>query len=341
MTCPACSANLVAGMDRCPSCGAIVSPALEGSLAPDPRAATPPARGTMAPLRELPGMRKKEKSWKDEVKERVRHRKLQRAGDDELPLFREAEAGAEPGRPETAEPIGEPVRPEPAAVSVASDPHASTERVPGIAVDAEPVDLPLRPAEQAIPDHEREPALDGGPAREPEPPGAAAVTPAREMTLDDEPSPEWPAEPSLRKAPSRPPERPARAGERALAAALDLALLVGLWAVVVYFASRAGRVSLAGLLPAWPYLLGFLALLGLTYAVYFTGTTGQTLGKMVGGLRVVDTAGRPPGFPRACVRAVLGVLGIALAFAGLATIFFDPARRALHDRIVRTRVIKS
>ena len=101
-----------------------------------------------------------------------------------------------------------------------------------------------------------------------------------------------------RRGPGRrrtPVERPAYSGERARAAALDLALLTVLWAIVVYFASRAAHVELMGLRPAWPYLAGYLAFLGLSYAGYFTGTTGQTLGKIAVGLRVVDAGGRPPG----------------------------------------------
>ena len=110
---------------------------------------------------------------------------------------------------------------------------------------------------------------------------------------------------------ARPLERPAYSGERARAAALDLALLTVLWAIVVYFASRAAHVELMGLRPAWPYLAGYLAFLGLTYAGYFTGTTGQTLGKIAMGLRVVDAGGRPPGYLRAFVRAALGSLPCA------------------------------
>jgi uncharacterized RDD family membrane protein YckC len=139
---------------------------------------------------------------------------------------------------------------------------------------------------------------------------------------------------------SRPVERPAYSGERARAAALDLGLLTLLWAIVVYFASRAAHVEIIGLRPAWPYLVGYLAFLGLTYAGYFTGTTGQTLGKIAVGLRVVDAGGRPPGYLRAFVRAALGSVGVLAAGAGLIPMLLDPARRALHDRVVRTRVVK-
>jgi uncharacterized RDD family membrane protein YckC len=135
-------------------------------------------------------------------------------------------------------------------------------------------------------------------------------------------------------------ERPAFLRERARAAAADLALLLGLWALVVYFASRAAHVSILGLRPAWPSLLTYLAFLGVVYGGYFGGTTGQTLGKIWVGLRVVDVGGRPAGYLRSFLRTGLGALGVAAAGLGLVPMLFDPARRALHDRIFHTRVIK-
>ena len=103
-----------------------------------------------------------------------------------------------------------------------------------------------------------------------------------------------------------------------------------LWSLVVYFASRAAHVTVAGLLPSWPYLAGYLGRLGLIYAGYFTGTTGQTLGKIALGLRVVDAAGQPPGYLRALgARAAAAALGV-LAAGGRRWLpmAFDPARRA-------------
>jgi uncharacterized RDD family membrane protein YckC len=136
-----------------------------------------------------------------------------------------------------------------------------------------------------------------------------------------------------------PLERPARVGERAQAAALDAGILVVLGTLVAYFAGRAARVDVPSLAVSWPWLTAYLAFLGLFYAGYFTGTTGQTPGKMVAGLRVVDAQGRPPGYLRASLRAMAGAAGTALAGLGLIPMALDPARRALHDRLLRTRVI--
>ena len=325
MSCPACGTAMSAGLERCPGCGATVAPPVEGALAPDPAA---------RPLREIPGLKKRERTWKDEVRDRVRDRK--RARGEELPLFRDA---GEAEEPEATEPT---VREPPLELAPPRVEPALRERrlggpQPAAAVSAlielgDEADLPLHPAPTGAVAVVPAPDLRLA-GVEPEPNRAAPRAPERsaddEWTLGGEPA-----------EASRPVERPAYSGERARAAAVDLALLAPLWAVVVYFASRAAHVGLLGLRPAWMYLVGYLAFLGLIYAGYFTGTTGQTLGKIAMGLRVVDASGRPPGYLRAFARAALGSLGVLLAGTGLVPMFLDPARRALHDRLLRTRVIK-
>jgi uncharacterized Zn finger protein (UPF0148 family) len=78
MSCPSCGATLVPGQARCAACGSVIAPPVEGALATKPE-----------PLRELPGQRKKdkEKTWRDEVNERVRSRRKKRDSETGLPLF--------------------------------------------------------------------------------------------------------------------------------------------------------------------------------------------------------------------------------------------------------------
>ncbi len=282
----------------------------------------------MEPLREIPGLRRQTRTWKDEVRERVHQRKQQRLG-GELPLFPEDDLALRVATPELA--LEEPADvgpPAPPPLSDLGDEPPALERARRYDLGAPEeaaadVDLPLRPRDT--------------PPREPR--GLETDSPLDDV---DEPfSDRWaPLDETSPAAAKAPPERPAYALERAQAAAVDLALLLGLWSLVVYFASRAAHVTVAGLWPSWPYLVGYLAALGLIYAGYFTGTTGQTLGKIALGLRVVNAAGQPPGYPRSLLRAVLGGAGIAAAGAGLAPMAFDPARRALHDRILETRVVR-
>jgi uncharacterized RDD family membrane protein YckC len=324
MTCPSCGASIPAG-ERCSVCSA-ATPLPEGALAPDAMDVTPPPRGKVEPLREIPALKKKERTWKDEVRERVRHRKRSRKGEEaDLPLFEGQGQATDAAEPIPAAPaaVGEPLR---------------TETHPDVTAVRDEDDLPLQAPERIAPEGRDAPAsppddrvVDVAPRRAREPFfDEAESSGPQEWTLDSGPPAVEP----------RPVERPAHLGERIRAAAIDLTLLAGLWALVVYFASRAARVGVVGMLPAWPYLASYLAFLGLVYAGYFSGTTGQTLGKIATGLRVVDKAGQPPGYLRSFARAAVGSLGISLVFAGVVPVFFDPARRALHDRIFKTRVIK-
>ena len=349
MSCPACGAPLPAGQERCPGCGAHVAPRSEGALAPDLASRRP------EPLREIPGLKKRERTWKDEVTDRVRDRKRRRTGEGDLPLFRDGidddadpEVGdAEP--PALDDGLGEApssrmeLGPEPEARSFEATARSGARhnaRASEVGLAAAPhelgvdeSDLPLRPSTpSAAPGEE---LRLGAPDVRPTPPETRPRVAAEPPPEDDE----WTLGREPAAAP-RPVERPAYSGERARAAALDVALLAVLWSIVVYFASRAAHVGLTGLKPSWPYLAGYLAFLGLAYAGYFTGTTGQTLGKIATGLRVVDAGGRPPGYVRALSRAALGSLGVLAAGAGLIPMLLDPARRALHDRVLKTRVVK-
>jgi uncharacterized RDD family membrane protein YckC len=285
--------------------------ASEGALAPDLMRREP--AGERA---QVPAFKKREPSWKDEVRERMRHRKRSRSDGGELPLFPESDVEEVLEHPATASELEQPpfeaeLEPPPAEAADASYPDASA------AVE----DFPMRPREEM-------PA-----SAEPAPDPVPELPPHRQLVeLGEEP----PADEPQREESV---ERPAYLGERARAAAVDGLLIAGVSAVVVYFAARAARVSLPGLLPTWPYLASFIAFFGLVYAAFFTGLTGQTLGKMLFHLRVVDRKGAPPGHARAALRATLGTFG-SLALVGIAPALLDPARRALHDRALRTRVIR-
>lgn len=318
----------------------MVAPAVIGALAADPACQAPPPRAK-GPARDIAGLRKaKEPAWKDEVRDRIQKRRRRKEQAGELPLFDaprvepglefvaspnveasiELEAGSEPEAATTLDLHSPAALPGP--VLLGDEPSAELGRAPRVDLGSE------APYETELP-------LRAEPAPEMPSPGLRAET-----TLapeDQEPEDDW-----LRRIepPLRPVERPAAFGDRLEAALVDAGLLLVLDAVVIYFAGRAAQAELAAVLRHWPWLFGFLAFLGLTYAAWFTGTTGQTPGKMLVGLRVLETAGRPPGYPRALLRAALGALGSALLGLGMLPLFFDPARRALHDRLLRTRVVK-
>jgi len=343
MTCPTCGVELTLGGERCPGCGAVVAPRLEGALAPAPREVTPLPRGKVEPLRDIPALRKRERTWRDEVQERIRSRRQKRA-DSGLPLFDQPEMGASAEGPRAtpeggrtpAEPLPPThVRAAPEEQEPRIAPPAGTGLSSAEIGETELADLPLR----AEADSERDFGfVDETAARM----GRRRALPSLE--LEEEALVPEAEEPEMELAPhpaeNAPVERPAFVGERAQAAAVDAGLLAALFVLVIYFAGRAARANPLALAAAWPWIAGYLGLLGLFYATYFTGTTGQTPGKILTGLRVVDVGGRPPGYFRAMARAVAGAFGLAIAGLGFLPMVFDPARRAMHDRLSHTRVVR-
>jgi uncharacterized RDD family membrane protein YckC len=121
---------------------------------------------------------------------------------------------------------------------------------------------------------------------------------------------------------------------------VDVGLMVSLDAVVVVLTLRlAGLdVRLLGALPLVP-LVAFLILLNAGYVVVLTLAGGQTFGKMVFGVRVVDQTGRPVTTSVALLRAIAYLVSVLPLGLGIIWMFLDSERRALHDRVAGTRVL--
>lgn len=132
--------------------------------------------------------------------------------------------------------------------------------------------------------------------------------------------------------------RLASLGARFAAALVD-GVVSSLVAAVVatataFLFSSAGEETL-GLSMVLAYLLVPLA-----YYWVPTALSGQTLGKRLVGIKVVDAEGRPPGYARAAMREVVGkLLSALLLYLGYLVALFHPERRALHDLVGGTWVV--
>jgi uncharacterized RDD family membrane protein YckC len=137
-------------------------------------------------------------------------------------------------------------------------------------------------------------------------------------------------------------EAAASAGARLTAGLLDLFIIVGLDLVVVYFTMRLCRLPLAeiGLIPVAP-LVAFLLLLNGGYHVLFTAFGGQTLGQMAAGIRVEDETGEQVVLSQALVRTFAFLVSLLPLGLGLIPVLFGQGRRALHDRLTNTRVVRA
>ena len=127
---------------------------------------------------------------------------------------------------------------------------------------------------------------------------------------------------------------------RLAAGTIDVTLLLALDALVVWLTLRLAGLGVASIevLPAAP-LAAFLLLLDGGYLVVLTATGGQTFGKMVAGIRVVDTDGRSVSNAAALMRATTMVLSLLAAGVGLIWMCTVRDRRGLHDRIAGTLVV--
>jgi uncharacterized RDD family membrane protein YckC len=79
-------------------------------------------------------------------------------------------------------------------------------------------------------------------------------------------------------------------------------------------------------------------------AAYFVlghGTAGQTLGKRLLGVRVVDESGEPIGYLRALGRGLATIVAAIPLGLGLAAAWLRRDRRGLHDLLAGTRVIRT
>ena len=116
-------------------------------------------------------------------------------------------------------------------------------------------------------------------------------------------------------------------------------------AAVVFSALKTGANGTDGaspLLQALPALFFFVAwpAVSIFYSVYFTKHGGSTPGKMLLGLKIVTASGGSIGTGRAIGRFFARGLSSLILYIGDIMVGFDSQKRALHDRICDTRVIR-
>jgi uncharacterized RDD family membrane protein YckC len=166
---------------------------------------------------------------------------------------------------------------------------------------------------------------------------------APELQLEPSGSPRAPREESQSGASplTQPLAAPAPKARRIAAAVIDLALLAGITAAVLYLTLAIVGLSMADVftLPIVP-MGAFLLLLNGGYLVAFTAANGQTVGKMLFRVRVIGEDNGRVDIPGSFLRAA-GVL-LTVVTLGLAYVpaLLSRDGRALHDRLARTRVIR-
>ena len=137
-----------------------------------------------------------------------------------------------------------------------------------------------------------------------------------------------------------PASLPVRVGALAIDAALLGAVSLGVLVLTLRIAGLSITWADVKILPPIPFI-AFLALLSLGYAASFTVAGGQTIGKMLTGARVIGDDGRPVDVAGAVLRALgcaLVPLTLGLSYG---PVILTNDRRALHDRLAGTRVVRA
>lgn len=182
--------------------------------------------------------------------------------------------------------------------------------------------------------------------------GSRLVAQEPALDLDSLEPPAKPLRHAVRATDAKPGARPRiviTAGilQRLFAALLDAVILSLLGAMVLYITLQVCGLQFSDvrMLPVAP-MAGFLLLLGGGYFVLLTAAGGQTIGKMAAGIKVIpamcerDTGDRVS-LGHSVMRTVGYLVSLLPVGLGFLPALFGADRRALHDRLADTRVVKA
>ncbi len=142
-------------------------------------------------------------------------------------------------------------------------------------------------------------------------------------------------------SPSGKPSALASVSRRIGAVIIDFLILLGIDGTVVRLTERLAEVPIDSfgelrlLLP----LVAFLLLLDCSYVVFLTTFGGQTIGKMLLGIRVIRGDNGSVGFRAVAIRTAVSVVSIVPFCIGYLRVAIGNGR-ALHDVVANTKVIR-
>ncbi len=129
---------------------------------------------------------------------------------------------------------------------------------------------------------------------------------------------------------------PAGFGIRLAAFLIDNVILTGALAVllpILFDESIAAETQSDG-------ALFFGSAVSFSYFTLLVGLWGATLGKRVLGVRIVRVDGSPVGIPRALARELATIFSVLILLGGYFMVAFRADKRALHDLIAGTVVVR-
>jgi uncharacterized RDD family membrane protein YckC len=132
--------------------------------------------------------------------------------------------------------------------------------------------------------------------------------------------------------------RPAGFWIRAVAALIDFVLFAVVQLSFGLIGGRLGGPDLESTAAFKPLILGFTVVFAGAYTTVLHALGGQTIGKMIVGVRVVVGDGDPPPLGTALLRYVAYFASAAPVTLGFVMAALRHDKRALHDLLAGTRV---
>jgi uncharacterized RDD family membrane protein YckC len=131
-------------------------------------------------------------------------------------------------------------------------------------------------------------------------------------------------------------------GERVLSGFIDLAFVSLIQLTLFYLTTHLVAQRLGALPASAVVAMGLVgAVLAAGYFLFFWSLSGQTLGKLLTGGRVVNAGGEGAlGISRAAIRLVGACLSLLPLGAGFMGLWTDTERRGWHDRMAGTKVVR-
>ncbi len=134
---------------------------------------------------------------------------------------------------------------------------------------------------------------------------------------------------------------------RALGYIVDLALYIPAWVLMfigapktVTVRSPSGITSISTTGPTVVYYLGALLAIGVfVWNRCFQGGKGQTVGRKVAGVTLIDAQGQPMGAGRAFLRDLAHIIDSLICYIGWLFPIWDTRRQTIADKIMNTTVI--
>ena len=103
----------------------------------------------------------------------------------------------------------------------------------------------------------------------------------------------------------------------------------------------AAPILVSGVIIAFVNFPGIFVLISVSYHTIFTYYLGQTPGKMILGIQVIDVNRQKPTLKQIILREVIGKIIVFLVmFIGFIWVIWDPKKRGWHDYIGNTYVVK-